>query len=179
MKQIQLCSCGEAGSWVHGFLSPASDASPRTMQHTLLRTNEETRLKPFINTFEPLVNKSISNSLFFYCFDCCMWWLWSLACWTILCSARTFNICLKRLSSKLHIKQCIDCIVRSNEKKQGVIAPWCSVCNSTPRGKHCESWGCYGWEFLRQWLFFVLLSPWLKLVSATKLYISLYKIKAH
>ena len=60
----QLCSCSETGSGLHGLLSPTSDASPCSMQHALL-INEETRLKPFINTFEPLVNKPISHWLLF------------------------------------------------------------------------------------------------------------------
>ena len=55
-----LCSCSEARSGLHGLLSSPSDASPGSMQHTLL-INEQTRLKPFINTFEPLVNKSVSH----------------------------------------------------------------------------------------------------------------------
>ena len=66
-----LCSCSEARSGLHGFLSPTSDASPSSMQHALL-INEETRLKPFINIFEPLVNESISHLMlsFVVAFEC-------------------------------------------------------------------------------------------------------------
>ena len=46
---------------LHGLLSPTSDAAPRSMQHPLL-INEKSRLKPFINIFEPLVDKTISLS---------------------------------------------------------------------------------------------------------------------
>ena len=107
-----LCSCSEARSGLHGIMSPTSDASPCSMQHALL-INEETRLKPFINTFEPLVNKSISHWLLFlvlgfissFCLQGprCMWWLaYFRFAHNPALLGHIFNLCLQIYSSKFH-----------------------------------------------------------------------------